>query len=255
MVVSNVTSIDRTTLMKLENVDLIFHLGAPSSDVLFRENPIGCLKNTLVGFSEVTKFATDKGVKKLVYATSSSVYGDSKPPQSESTPTNPTNLYGAGKLICESIAKSHASIPTLGLRIFAGYGPGELSKGRIASVVTLFMQSLLNHKPITIFGDGSQSRDFVYIDDIVQSMIRSAEIPDVGVMNVGSGEARSFTQIVSDLEDVLGLKGDVIFAPTPAGYFASTLADNTRMKSKLGILPRTLPEGLKAYLRVVGRTT
>lgn len=93
-----------------------------------------------------------------------------------------------------------------------------------------------------------------YIDDIVQSMIRGAEIPDVGVMNVGSGEARSFTQIVSDLEYALGLKGDVI-APTPAGHFASTLANNTRMKSKLGIQTRTLREGLKAYLRVVERTT
>ncbi|MGA2876766.1 MAG: NAD-dependent epimerase/dehydratase family protein [Nitrososphaerales archaeon] len=253
IVVSNVTSINSTILTGLEGIDLVYHLGAPSSDLLFREDPTGCLKDTVLGFMEVIRFAAKKGVKKLVYASSSSVYGDSRGPQSENTPTNPTNLYGTSKLICETIAGVQSDVPSIGLRIFAGYGPGESTKGRIASVVTLFMESLANHQAITLFGDGSQCRDFIYVDDIIHSFIRSAEIPDMGVLNVGSGNTYSFTQIVSSLEDVLGVRGKVIFAPAPSGYFTSTLADITRMKSRLGLEPIALREGLASYMLEVER--
>lgn len=249
--VCNVTSINESSLNRLGTVDLVFHLAAPSSDVLFRENPIGCTTDTLVGFVEVMKFASKHNASKLIYPSSSSVYGASKPPQSEDTPTNPTNLYGAGKLICEAIAKLRPEIPSLGFRIFAGYGPGELPKGRIASVITIFMQSLINHTPITLFGDGSQTRDFVYIDDVVRSFVRGAEEPYTGVINLGSGEGCSFIQVVKDLESLLNIKGEVTFSPTPPGYFVSTMADITRLSSRLGVVPRSLSQGLAAYVKVV----
>jgi UDP-glucose 4-epimerase len=252
--VAEVTSISESKLNQLGDVDVVFHLAAPSSDVTFRENPVGCLSDVLTGFAQVVKFAEAHHASKLVYATSSSVYGDSKPPQSETTPLSPTNLYGVGKLICEEIASLRPEVPSLGLRIFAGYGPGELPKGRIASVITLFMQSLLKREPITLFGDGSQTRDFVYIDDVVECMIRAAEVPDVGIINVGSGEAHAFAEVVEYLERLLGVAGKVGFAPTPPGYFASTQADITKMKSQLGVLPRGLHDGLKSYLETTRKT-
>lgn len=251
--ISNITLINDSALSDMKSVDLVFHLAAPSSDVLFRENPVRCLSDTLVGFAEVLRFASRHAATKLVYATSSSVYGGSKPPQSETTQPNPTNLYGVGKQVCELMAGDHANVPSIGLRIFAGYGPGELPKGRIASVITLFVQQLMSRRPLTLFGNGSQARDFIYIEDIVNSLIRAAEVPNIGVVNVGSGESTTFVQIVKELENLLGIKAELRYAAPPAGYFASTLADTTKMRSMLGIEPRNLHDGLQEYLRISGR--
>ena len=96
-------------------------------------------------------------------------------------------------------------MPSVGLRIFAGFGPGEEHKGEYASVVTLFLNSLMNNKPPVIFGDGTQNRDFVYIEDVVDAIVRSAEKPISNtVINVGTGKNLKFNDVVQIINRLLG---------------------------------------------------
>jgi UDP-glucose 4-epimerase len=247
MIDLNVTLINK---IKLGNVDpdFIFHLGAPSSDVLFRENPICCLTDTINGYIEVLKFTKKHQVRKLIYATSSSVYGKTPPPQSEDDPTQPTNLYGVAKLACENIAKLTPEVNSVGLRIFAGYGPGEEHKGKIASIITLFLYQILKGERPVMFGDGSQGRDFVYVDDIIRALISSAEKDVDGIINLGTGQSYSFIDVLNLLMKHLGKRITPIFSQKPEGYFDQTKAEISKMKRCLGITPLPLEKGIERYI-------
>jgi len=241
--------VDKKCLEKVKDVDFVLHFGAPSSVVLFNENPEKCLTETIVGTRNVFEYAKNTGVKKVVFPSSSSVYGNTSLPQSETTFTVPTNLYGIAKLSCEHIARLYSdAVPSVGLRIFAGYGPGEAHKGNIASVITLFLECITkNSKPI-IFGDGTQSRDFVYIDNILEAALKSLENNYTGIINVGSGESHTFNEIVLLINTLLDKNVQPHYVEKPTLYFEHTLADITKMKNVLEISPISLEEGLKRYL-------
>ncbi len=147
-------------LSKVPDVDLVYHLGAPSSIILFDKNR-DALKDTVDGMRAVLDYCSSTGVKKLVYATSSSVYGNSGLPQSEEIPTRPVNEYGVAKLSCEHLARVHSDVPSVGLRIFAGYGPGESKKVGFCSVIGMFIENIRANQSPLVFGSGNQTRDFV----------------------------------------------------------------------------------------------
>lgn len=234
------------------DLDYIFHFGAPSSVILFNENPSKCFNETCGGFLNIIKLAKEKTVKKIVYPSSGSVYGRTTPPQSEKDTPRPVNLYGIAKLTCEKIAELYLNdVKLVGLRIFAGYGPGENHKGRIASPVTLFLNSIIaNERPI-VYGDGKQRRDFVYIDDIIKAIIRSAERETPPIINVGSGRSYTFNKVIAMINELLGKNIKPKYVPKPVNYLERTEADITLMKSTLDIIPLTLEEGLKEYLNHV----
>jgi UDP-glucose 4-epimerase len=159
-------------------------------------------------------------------------------------------LYGVGKLTCEHIAKLYSStVPSVGLRIFAGYGPGEEHKGEIASIITLFMNDIARNSRPIIFGDGTQSRDFVFIDDIVEAILRSVDSSSTGITNVGSGQSHTFNEVLSLIGSLLGMDIRPQYVDKPAQYFEHTLADTTRMRKVLGISPMSLEDGLRKYLK------
>jgi UDP-glucose 4-epimerase len=241
----DVTEVDK--LLHSKNIDVIFHLGAPSSDVLFRANPVEATKSTILCMTKICEFAAKKQVQKLVYATSASVYGRTLPPQSEASSTNPTNLYGLSKLLCEDIVIKFSKVKNVGLRTFAGYGPGEEHKGEIASVIAIFLYGLLKKQRPVIFGDGLQKRDFVYIDDVTEAFIRAAEREIEGVINVGSGESSSFIDILDTISDEVGVHIKPECKPKPIGYFDCTNADITLMRKCLGIKPIGIREGIKRF--------
>jgi UDP-glucose 4-epimerase len=236
---------------EIHDVDFVLHFAAPSSVVLFNRNPKKCITETIIGTRNIFEYSKNTGVKKVIFPSSSSVYGNTSLPQSETTSTTPTNLYGIAKLTCENIARLYSDVvPSVGLRIFAGYGPGETHKGEIASVITLFMESIAaNCRPI-IFGDGTQSRDFVYIDNIVEAVLKSIEYSFAGVVNVGSGESHTFNEIVNLISYLLGKKVRPQYVEKPNQYFEHTLADITKMKNVLEFSPIGLEDGLKKYLDV-----
>jgi nucleoside-diphosphate-sugar epimerase len=234
---------------KIHDVDFVLHFGAPSSVVLFNRNPENCITETIIGIRNVFEYSKNNGVRKVIFPSSSSVYGNTPLPQSETTSTTPTNLYGVAKLACENIAKLYSdTVPSVALRIFAGYGPGEAHKREIASVITLFMQNIIaNSRPI-IFGDGTQSRDFVYIDSIVEAVLKSLENSFTGVVNVGSGESHTFNEIVDLINYFLGKKVHPQYVEKPNQYFEHTLADIRKMKNVLEFSPIGLEDGMKRHL-------
>jgi nucleoside-diphosphate-sugar epimerase len=238
-------------LMKGYDLDFIFHFGAPSSVILFNKYPESMFRKTTSGFLNIMELALETKCRKIIYPSSGSVYGNASPPQREDSIPKPVNLYGIAKLTCERIADYYSRIKgvrSIGLRIFAGYGPGEDHKGEIASPVTIFLKSILRGESPIIFGNGTQSRDFVYIDDIIEATVRCAEREVPSILNVGSGRAYSFNDVVKLINELLRKDVKPKYLMKPAGYLEKTQADITLMKNYLDINPVELKEGLMKYI-------
>jgi nucleoside-diphosphate-sugar epimerase len=237
-----------------QDIDYIFHFGAPSSIILFNKDPVFALSSTICGLTNAFEFAKTVGAQKVVYPSSGSVYGTAPAPQSEHGSAKPTNLYGVTKLTCEKIAMwNFDQVPSVGLRIFAGFGPGEEHKGDYASVVTIFLNCMLKNERPVIFGDGTQNRDFVYIDDVVDSIVSSAENPISNtIVNVGTGRNLKFNDVVHIINDLLGKKIEPVYVPKPEKYFDYTLAETSFMKKQLGVVARRPEDGIKEYLSHLG---
>jgi UDP-glucose 4-epimerase len=204
---------------------------------------------TVCGFLNVLEWAKDVKVKKVIFPSSGSVYGGAPVPQSEEGPISPMNLYGIAKLTCEHLARIYQQkTHIVGLRIFAGYGPGEEHKGDFASPITMFLSSVINDERPVVYGNGTQTRDFVYIDDIVEAAIRAAERNSFGIINVGSGKAYSFNEVIDCINEALNKNTEPLYVDKPINYLEKTLADTRKMKKTLGIDPRDLKEGLREYL-------
>lgn len=249
----NVSDEDFVKMFRGKDIDYILHFGAPSSVILFNKNPTKRVHETLFGFMNVMELVRAVNVKKVVYPSSGSVYGNIPIPQSEDMIPNPANLYGTCKLACEKIAKLYSDVPSVGLRIFAGYGPGEDHKGDIASVVTLFLKSILKDERPVIYGDGNQRRDFIYIDDVVEAILRATEAPVTTVINVGCGKNYSFNEVVDIINCLLGKEVVPVYVTKPAYYLENTLAKIKRMKELLGVVrsPMGLEEGLRKYIESI----
>ena len=239
---------DPKVFRQIEKVDYVFNFGAPSSVILFNAAPASCTHTTVCGFINLLEWAKTVHVKKIIYPSSGSVYGAAPPPQAENSEVFPMNLYAVAKFACEHIAMLYKQIPSVGLRIFAGYGPGEEHKGNFASPVTLFLNTIFKDERPLVFGDGTQSRDFVYIDDVVEAIIRAAERDVIGIVNVGSGKSHSFNEVIACINVLLDRKMLPAYVNKPVNYLERTLADIDKMKKLLNINPLDLKEGLQKYL-------
>jgi UDP-glucose 4-epimerase len=244
-------------MMEKYDFDFIFHFGSPSSVILFNKDPECAFRKTVSGFLNIMELAFKKQVKKVVWPSSGSVYGVAPPPQSEETDVKPLNLYGIAKFTCEKIAEHYRrvkGVKSTGLRIFAGYGPLEDHKGEIASPITIFLKAIMEGKSPIVFGDGTQSRDFVYIDDIVEVTIKSAEKETPPIVNVGSGKSYTFNEVIDLLNQITGRNIKPKYIPKPIAYLEKTQADITLMKNIFNITPLTLIDGLNRYVQYIHRT-
>jgi len=242
---------DLDLLSGIRDIDYIFHFGAPSSSFLFRKDPRSCITSTIYGFMNVLELSKTLEVKKVVYPSSGTVYGNVPVPQSEGDTPQPHTTYAICKLACEHLAKLYLEdVSSLGLRIFTGYGPKEQHKGEFASVVTQFWNSINRGEEIVVYGDGTQSRDFVYIDDVIEAAKRAAESSFSGIVNVGSGHTWTFNQLIEKISCLVGKDARPIYIKSPSNYVSNTLADTRRMKAVLQTDPLTLDEGLKRYLSI-----
>ena len=231
------------------DIDFIFHFGAPSSVILFKKTPEKCFYETIWGMYHMLNFAKEYGIIKVVYPSSGSVYAGNKLPHSEQKYPKPLNLYASAKIACESLASTFQKyVKSTGLRIFAGYGPGEEKKGNFASVVCLFIRDIMNDKKPIVFGDGNQARDFIYIDDVINAIIKAAEVDYCGIINVGTGVATSFNKLIELINNILGKSIQPVYVPKEKGYVETLQADITLMKKLLEINPIPLEEGLKHFI-------
>lgn len=231
--------------------DFIFHLGIPSSSPMYKENPFltGEAINGMVAIMELAKKSKSK---KVVFAASSSVYNGLPAPHREDADILVTDYYTEARLAIERIAQLYNrlfGIDFAGLRFFSVYGPHEEAKGRFANMVTQFLWEMKKGNAPTIYGDGSQTRDFIFVEDVVEALILSSK-RGTGIFNVGTGVAYSFNNVVEILNSKLGRRIDPVYVDNPIGnYVIHTQADISKVKT-LGFKPQySLEEGILELLR------
>jgi nucleoside-diphosphate-sugar epimerase len=245
---------------KLQNrkIDYIFHFGSPSSIILFNKDPEKCVHQTIFSLFFAFKYGIKMGVSKIVFPSSGNVYGRnlSESPLQEEIQPLARNLYASSKLACEQIAWANRDfIDFVGLRITAGYGPGEERKGEFASVIYLFLKDIMNDIPPTIFGNGEQKRDFIFIDDVITSIVNAARSDYTGIINVGSGTSISFNEVVKIINDVLDKDITPNYIPKPENYVENIRVDVSKMKKILNVDPINLEKGVKKFVNYLQSKT
>jgi UDP-glucose 4-epimerase len=233
--------------------DTVFHLAARSSSPMHQEDPAEGARINIEGFINVVEESIDEGVDKVVYASTSSMYGSIEPPQAEDSGEVPINRYAASKMSRERYGQMYsykAEIETTGLRYFSVYGPHEKPKGKYANVVTQFMWKMMGGERPVIWGDGKQERDFTFVEDVARATIKAAERReelDGEYFNVGTGDPVSFVDVVEHLNEVLGTEIDPKHIENPRDkYFKYQEADISKSKEILGWEPKySFKEGLE----------
>ena len=232
-------------------VDTIVHLGIPSSSPMYKENPllVGSAINDAIS---VFEFARGVGAK-VVFASSSSLYNGVPTPQREDAKIGVTDYYTEARLCIERIAELYHGlygVNSIGLRFFSVYGPNERSKGIYANIVSQFLWEMQKGEIPVIYGDGEQTRDFVFVDDVVQACTLAMKKDIFGVFNVGTGESHSFNDVVRILNSELGTEIEPQHIENPLkNYVGHTLADITRAGDVLGYMPEySLERGIKELI-------
>jgi len=229
------------------DIDAIFHLGIPSSSPMYKENPmlVGSAINDAIN---VFEFAKKTGAK-VVFASSSSLYNGLPIPNREDMDVMVADYYTEARLGIERVAELYYKlygISVVGLRFFSVYGPNEHAKGIYANIVSQFLWEMRDGKIPVIYGDGKQTRDFVFVSDVVRACILAMETDVSGAFNVGTGVSHSFNDVVNLLNNALGtdIKPEYIENPVK-NYVAHTLADLTKVKAALGFRSEySLEEGI-----------
>jgi UDP-glucuronate 4-epimerase len=234
----------------------IVHLAAQAGVRYSIENPFAYQKANLAGHLSVLEAARHNDVEHLVYASSSSVYGD-RPLDgsgfSENDPTSaPVSLYAATKKSCELMSHSYAKLyglPLSGLRFFTVYGPW----GRPDMAYFSFTQKILAGEPIEVYGEGRMARDFTYVDDIVDGIVGVLDRPPPGdqprVLNIGDSRPVGLMDMISTLETALGREAVKIMRPMQPGDVTATFADVSALKALSGYDPKVkLEDGIPRFV-------
>jgi len=208
----------------------VFHLGIYSSSPMYRENR-KLVAEVVEDMIAILDFCREKGCK-LVFASTSSIYNGNPVPWREDMPIYVTDFYTEARYYCERLAQLYGQlydVKSVGLRLFSVYGEREEYKGRFANVVTQMLWAKLKGEEFVIYGDGNQTRDFVYVKDVVRAFLLAMEKDVVGIFNVGFGKAYSFNE-VADLVEVRTRK---VENPIK-NYVRYTLADTKKAEEVLG---------------------
>lgn len=243
---------DRDTAIEVtKNIDVIIHLAAQTGVIPSIENPRLDMELNVMGTLNYLEAARMNGAKKFIFASSSAPLGEQEPPVDEKKVPRPASPYGAAKLAgegyCSAYYHSHG-LETISLRFSNVYGPGSYHKG---SVVAAFFKMILKGEPLIIYGDGNQTRDFLYIDDLCQAIMKASK-SNVGgeVFQIASGAETTINDLVGMIKEIV--KKDV---PVPIeiirkekrkGEIIRNYSDIEKAKKILGYLPeRPLEEGLE----------
>jgi nucleoside-diphosphate-sugar epimerase len=235
-------------------IDGVFHVGALPRIPYSIDHPIESAQANMMGTLNVLVAARDAGVRRVVYSASSSAYGtqDELPLRTEMRP-NPLNPYAlqkyVGELLCEEFSRFYG-LETVSLRYFNVYGPRMADEGAYVTVIAIFMRQRKANEPLSVAGNGEQTRDFTHVSDIVRANILAMASPTVGkgeVLNVGSGERHT----VNEIAKIIG--GPVTHIEARFGEARDSLADISRTKELIGWEPRVrFIDGLNDLLRQNG---
>jgi UDP-glucuronate 4-epimerase len=247
------------TLFATEKFDRVIHLAAQAGVRYSLQNPHAYIESNILGFTNVLEGCRHHKVQHLVYASSSSVYGGNmKMPFAESDSVDhPVSLYAATKKSNELMAHTYShlfGLPTTGLRFFTVYGPW----GRPDMAYFKFTKAILEGRTIDVYNDGNMQRDFTYIDDIVEGVLRIAEQPAAAdlsfdahhpdpatsnapyrVLNIGNHQPVALMEFVRTIEHALGKKAEIRFLPMQDGDVVATYADVSRLTNLVDFIPKT----------------
>lgn len=233
-----------------KNIDWVFHLAAQPRIQPSIKKPDESHGNNVSGTLNVLIASKDAGVKKFIYSASSSAYGDQqKLPLKEDMEAKPKTPYSVFKWVGEKYCKLFTdlyNLPTVCLRYFNVYGPRQSTEGAYATVIGIFLKQAKNNQPLTIVGDGKQTRDFTHVKDIIQANILAAQSNNVGkaeVINIGSGKNYSINQVAKMISN-----NTINIAERP-GEVQDTLADNSKAKKLFNWEPSAdLEQGIRELL-------
>jgi nucleoside-diphosphate-sugar epimerase len=228
----------------MEGVEVVFHEGALGSVPRSVELPVESDQVNVNGTVTVLDQARRHQVKRVIFAASSAAYGDTPTlPKREDMPPSPLSPYAVSKATCETYLRVFASLyglETLNLRYFNVFGPNQLPDGAYAAAIPRFIHAALRNEPITIYGDGEQTRDFCYIDNVVDANLRAADSPKKlagEIVNIACGRRISLNDLVKTIGDALGRSLDVRYVEPRAGDVKHSLADISRARDLLGYEP------------------
>jgi UDP-glucose 4-epimerase len=232
------------------SVDVVFHLAAQvgvraswgSDFSIYSRNNIEVTQRLL-------EYYKDKNLKKFVYASSSSVYGDVPLPMKENMRLQPVSPYGVTKLAGDHLCYlywKNFGLPTISLRYFTVYGPRQ----RPDMAINKFVTSILNDKPITLYGDGTQTRDFTYVSDIIEANLKAADSGISGsVLNIGGGSRITVNELIREIEKNCNKSAKIQFVGQQKGDVQDTLADIRKAELELGWMPRVpIRDGVRKYV-------
>ncbi len=233
------------------NVDVIYHLGIPSSSPMYRENP-KLISLAIEDFMEVVEFAR-KHDSQLVLASTSSLYNGLEPPHREDMAIKPSDFYTEARLMMErllAVYHSFYGMNAVALRFFSVYGEHESFKGNYANIVSQFIWRMMKGERPVIYGDGSQERDFIYVEDIVTALVKASAYNGYDVFNAGTGKSHSFNDVVNLINKMLGTNIRPVYVENPLkNYVFRTLADTSKAESKLGFKAEvSLEDGIKRVI-------
>lgn len=216
-------------------IDYIFHLAAMANVPLSVEKPTECNEINVNATVKLLKSAVDNDVEKIVFSSSSAVYGENtNMPLKETELPMPTSPYAASKANCELYLKSFYESYDLNytaLRYFNVFGPKQDNNSQYAAVIPNFISALLEGKQAEIYGDGEQTRDFVYIKDIVKANINACKSDYNGIVNIASGEKLTINQLYEIVKNTLGVSQKPKYLPERPGDIKHSLADTGNMKN------------------------
>jgi len=235
--------------------DTVFHIAAIPSVPKSIVDPVPSHECNIDGTFNVLRACVDGGVRKVVYAASSSAYGDTEVlPKVETMQPNPRSPYAAQKLMGEYYCSAFSScygLDATSLRFFNVYGPRQDPGSPYSGVISVFMTCVLQQSSPTIHGDGEQTRDFTYIDDVVDLIVKASKAPGVAgkVFNAGNGNQYSLNQIWELLQKIEGVSAPAQYGAPRAGDVRDSQADTTAAVRELGHAPRfSIEEGLRRTL-------
>ena len=241
----------RVSQEAVKDIDCVLHQAAVPSVQRSVQDPVGTNRANITATLNLLENCRRAGVRRLVYAASSSAYGDTDIlPKHEDMPANPLSPYALQKFVGEQYCKLYHELyglETVSLRYFNVFGPGQDPHSEYSAVIPKFINAMLVKKPITVYGDGEQSRDFTYVENVVEAnlMALQASAAPGYVCNIGCGERVTLNTLIQLLEEIMGVKAEVNYAGPKPGDVRHSLADITAARRLLGYAPKVwLKEGL-----------
>jgi UDP-glucose 4-epimerase len=241
-------------------VELVYHLGALGSVPRSVQDPLTSSAVNVEGTLNVLLAARDEGIRRVVFSSSSSVYGSRTDlPVDEAMASDPISPYGVAKLAaeryCVSFSRVYESFESVVLRYFNVFGPRQSPLSQYAAMVPLFITAIARGEPVTIFGDGEQSRDFTYVENVVDATLRASEAEGASgrIFNVAAGSPASVNAVADAIGRILDRPVERRHAPPRPGDIRDSWADVTEAERVLGYRPSIdLEEGLRRTIESLG---